>query len=190
MFNNNNKGINLIGSEYEKYSYFTDMEYVSDNKPEDPPLYVAQTLFKKLAVQYPNSFFILNIRNKNNWLKSRINHGEGQYLKNIAEKLRMTYTQVINKWSNDWDNHLKNVTTFFRNSPNRLLVFNIENDNIDKLIWFFKKNAGLELDKQYYLHLGKSKYNIINNKILDIINKSNSVQKRYNNNNIGKLNFN
>lgn len=154
MFLNEQLGKKLISPRYNKISFFSDMENVSK---ASSPQYVAQNLFKKLARQYPQAYFLLNTRNKNNWLKSRINHGNGSYLKEIAEKNITSEEQVVADWMDEWDQHIKNVKDFFKDKPGRLIEFDIENDDIGKVINFFNQKEGLNLKRRHYKHFGKTK---------------------------------
>ena len=124
---------------------------------EKTPLYVAQELFPYLDRQCKNSKFILNTRNKQNWLKSRILHENGEYLNYVANKLSISKDDVVKEWERDWDSHHISVIDYFRDRPNDLLIFDIETDPIEKLIYFLK--GYLKLDRKYYIHRGKSTNN-------------------------------
>lgn len=156
MFLNDQLGKRLISPRYNKISFFSDMENVSK---ASSPQYVAQDLFKKLAKQYPNAYFLLNTRNRDNWIKSRINHGNGSYLKEIAEKNISSEEEVVADWMDEWDDHHGNVRDFFKDQPNRLIEYNIENEDIGKIIKFFNQKEGLNLKRRYYKHFGKTKIN-------------------------------
>lgn len=151
MFRHHRNKRPLIDIRYRNTVFFSDMENVF----QENPLYVSQHLYKKLDKQYPNSRFILNIRDKKNWLKSRSLHKEGDYLKENADKLGISEEEMIQVWSQEWDDHIKNVLLYFHHKPRKLLVFNIERDNINKLINFFQPN--IRLDKSKYQHYGKTK---------------------------------
>lgn len=157
MYENLNTGKNLLVG-YEDYSYFGDMQYQLwiDNKPKDMILpYLS--MFKILDQQYPNSKFILNTRDINNWLRSRENWAPGGdnnfYMKlygidNIID-LKEIYKET-------WIRHHSDVTEYFSKRPDDLLIYNIETDNIKKLTNFFvdiKFNTNLTA----FPHLNKSK---------------------------------
>ena len=141
----------LISNKYKDTIFFSDMEYVID---QDNPLYVAQVFFKQLAVEYPHSYFILNTRPKKKWLTSRILHGEGSYLKDIVDKSGKSEEEVVSDWSYEWDRHHKDVIDFFKSKPGRLVIFDIENDDISKLIKFFSPLG--KLHRRFYVHKGKT----------------------------------
>lgn len=155
MFRHYRNNEPLIDIRYRDITFFSDMEsIVEPNKP----LYVGTQLFKQLYYQYPNSIFILNIRDKQNWIQSRINHGskpgEVQYLDIIMKKLNLSEKEVIELWNKDWDDHLKNVKDFFKNKPDKLIVYNIETESINILVE--KLSPHIKLDATKYKHLGRT----------------------------------
>lgn len=143
----------LISKKYNKHIGFFDMENINAT----PPIYIAQTLLQELDMQYPGSKFILNTRNKQAWIKSRCAHMMNtgiSYQKQIAQKYNMSDAAVIEKWSQEWDEHHKYVITYFQDRPNDLLVFNIETDTPEKLQQFLKEHY--DLDTRKYGHLNKT----------------------------------
>ena len=110
-------------------------------------------LFKELDKQYPNSKFILNTRYKNDWIRSRIKHGD--YLFQISRRLRIHYNYVIKLWKDEWDTHHINVKKYFKHRPNDLLIYHINKDKPEKIKDFFKDIY--ELDITHWKHYGKSK---------------------------------
>ena len=157
MYNNFSAGKPLISSKYKDIWFFTDMERMYG----DPPLNIGMLLFKELDKQYPGSKFILNIRDKQAWLKSRSKH---TFMPNISmtlleinqKTLKLSKEQVLAKWAKEWDQHHKAVKEYFKDRPNDLLVFNIDTDSPEKLVNFFKEN--FHLDPTLYGHLNKTSY--------------------------------
>ena len=141
----------LISHKYRKKVFFSDMEHIYNT---EKLLYIGRDYFKQLDKEYPNSKFILNIRNKDNWIKSRCNHDNGGYLEYISIVLDKSKEDVIKMWSEEWDSHHLEVISYFKNRPKDLLVFNIERDEPAKIQEFFKPY--LELDMDHYGHYGKT----------------------------------
>ena len=137
-----------ILSGYDKYMVYSDMEdHLNYN-------YAHVEYFKKMNEQYPLSKFILNIRNIDNWIKSRNHHIGGKYRDYFCYRYNMTTEKLNNKWRNDYTKHYNNVISYFKNTPMKLLIFNIENDNIKKMNEFLPK---LRLNAKLYTHEGKTK---------------------------------
>ena len=104
--------------------------------------------FTELDKQYPNSKFILNRRNLIKWIKSRQSHvfGSGRtYLGSYMHHMKMTEEEVLTLWENQWNAHISNVLEYFKDRPNDLLVFNIEEDDATKIKDFFSEDLDLDV---------------------------------------------
>lgn len=113
-------------SGYDDYTVFSDAS-----------LFVKE--FKELDIQYPGSKFILNTRDKLDWLASRLNHGRpnknSSYVKFLNNKNNelLPWFNWVSRWSKEWDEHHNNVYEYFKNRPQDFLKFNIkDNPNIIK----------------------------------------------------------
>lgn len=145
----------LLAPRYQHYTVYTDMENMFIN----PQINIGMLMFKEIDRQYPGSKFILNIRNKDAWLKSRSKHPINRKVSTTilelnSEMLKMSKEQVLAKWSNEWDTHIKAVTEYFKDRPNDLLVFDIEKDSPEKITTFFKDYFAL--DPKLYVHKNES----------------------------------
>jgi len=116
---------------YETYTSFFDMEYLDDK------YFFAGTLYKELDMQYPNSKFILNTRNINNWIVSRLNHKNKTYIERHMSYYLLNQEEIIKKWKKEWTKHHRDVSVYFNNRKNDLLIYNIESDDIGKIKDFF-----------------------------------------------------
>ncbi len=155
MYHNSREGKPLINPEYEEFYVYTDMERMYG----DPPINIGMLMFKELDKQYPGSKFILNIRDKQAWLRSRSTHPMNRtkpltILEVNQRILHKTKEEVLAQWSKEWDEHHRAVKEYFKHRPNDLLVFNIETDPPEKLAEFFKDN--FYLDPKLYEHMNKT----------------------------------
>ena len=114
-FKNNIKNNVPLLTGYENYGCYADNEELIHN-------------FKLLDKQYPNSIFIYNIRDINDWICSRLNHmrshGPLQYIKYYrrTKQLDGFYDkEIIQSWINDYNTHYTNVVTYFKNRPNFMI---------------------------------------------------------------------
>ncbi len=122
---------------YEKYQGFTDMEHGLDSGGF---FYVSETYFKELDQQYPNSLFIMNYRNIDSWLKSRLNHDQGRYLLQAMRGNNQTKEDICEKWKNEYIEHMKNVKEYFLDKSN-LLLLDIESEDKNLLGNFLIKHG-------------------------------------------------
>ena len=137
--------------DYPDYYVFSDLE---DYKKLN---YANEDYFKELYYQYPNSKFILNIRDVQNWIKSRNRHENSYYVIELCKLYGINKDTLNKKWITDFNTHYKCVTEFFKNKTDKLLIFDIEKDSVDKIIKFLPE---YNLDKKHYTHENKT---IINN---------------------------
>ena len=107
-------------------------------------------LYKEMDVLFPNSKFILTLRDPQKWIVSATN-----YFKGWTEPMRAyTYGEthqdpVKNRdhWLKVYHNHTKEVKDYFKNRKNDLLVFNIETDELKKICKFL--NIKNDLNKKF-----------------------------------------
>lgn len=118
---------------YEEYECFTDME----SPITGDFAYIEH--YKELDRQYPGSKFILNLRDIEDWIKSRLNHGEGRYINIYKRNENLTNDEdVISHWRDIWHKHIEDVKNYFKDRPDDLLVFDIK-DESDKFVEFMSK---------------------------------------------------
>ena len=131
---------------YDNYTVYSDMEdHINLN-------YAHVTYFKLLDIQYPNSKFILNIRDVENWIKSRNNHMDGKYAEYLCYRLEINRDVLNDLWREEFCEHYNNVVEYFMDT-NKLLIFDIERDTVEKLNAFFPEH---KLDSKKYTHEGKT----------------------------------
>lgn len=112
---------------YEQFQVFTDMEH---RDKDQNPYYSAESYYQQLDQQYPNSIFILNYRNIDKWINSRLNHPA--YLSRTMKATGMTREQVIDSWRQNFTRHINEVREYFRDS-NQLIEIDLDKDPSDKL---------------------------------------------------------
>lgn len=129
IFANREAGRPLL-SGLERARVFSDMELNGAKRRLE-----AYTLFREFDEQYPGSRFILNLRDKDRWLRSRLNQGNGGYAqKQMATKGAATQEELLAIWSREWDAHLADARAYFADKPGQLVEFNIETDDPQKLV--------------------------------------------------------
>ena len=137
---------------YEQFDVFTDMEYLNDFGT----YLEAYKLFPHLAAQYPDAVFILNTRNREAWIRSRLTHGKNlSYARRAMVHYDITsINELTNLWRAEWEQHHRDVTEFFGDNKFRLIVCRIETDLpriLDKALPECKLNSG------YYRVKGRKK---------------------------------
>jgi hypothetical protein len=96
--------------------------------------------YKELDLQYPGSKFILNVRDINDWIKSRLNHDGGSYLNIYKKGKGFSKTEdVVNHWIKIWNDHIEDVNEYFKDRPDDFLMFDIKTES-HKLIEFVSRS--------------------------------------------------
>lgn len=107
--------------------------------------------FDRFAEAYPNALFLLNTREKRSWLRSRALHSNGGYLKKTVNRTRKSEGEVLQIWSEEYDWHLNRVKNYFSSQPERLLVFDSDNDDVSNIIEFAAPH--FELSSDHWKHI-------------------------------------
>ena len=116
----------------DQWVAYTDVQQVTRERAIEGVRY-----FRELYHYYPNSYFILNTRDKAAWIKSRLAHGAGFYARRYARALGVeTEEEVVAAWSADWDRHHHEVQAFFADKPGRLLVYDIKTSKPQEMVDF------------------------------------------------------
>ncbi len=126
------------------------------NLPKDnlTPIYAFEN-FRELDKQYPGSKFILNTRNVEDWINSRIRFLErGYFYCKHGDGFHNSQEALNQCWREHWDEHTSNVREYFSNRPEDLLEFDLDKDGPEKIADFF---SDLNLDISKWGHHNKSK---------------------------------
>ncbi len=101
---------------------FTDMELLTWDV-----FLEGYKLFPVLAQQYADAVFILNTRDREDWIRSRLQHADGYYLRRFKSYLNTPSNEhVVAYWRADWDRHHARVSRFFDGRPHRFFVCPID----------------------------------------------------------------
>jgi Sulfotransferase domain len=123
MFANLANGHRLLDG-YTEYDAFTDMEYL-----DGFGTYLeGYKLFPYLAAQYPDAVFILNTRDREAWIRSRLVQKRGYAARQRVHFNVASNQELAEVWRTEWQRHHRRVTEFFAGHTYRFLVCNIETD--------------------------------------------------------------
>lgn len=148
LYLNLNSGLPVL-SGLEKFTAFTDMEDPHEN-------IFGHRHFKEIYAEYPGAYYILNTRNKINWLNSRFHHRSGLLVKIMKNKFELSDKEIVRYWSLEWDLHHAQVLRFFQDRGN-FLLYNVEADSPEKLVKFLQPD--FHCNPKLWKHLNKTTYN-------------------------------
>ncbi len=137
--------------EIDQFTAYTDMQFVAKHRVIE-----AVHHFRTLYQYYPNSYFILNTRDRDDWINSRLNHGAGGYPERYRKGMKLkNIDAVVEHWKADWDRHHKDVEEFFADKPGQLLVFTVGKDDPQRIVEFLKPD--FDTDAKHFGHEGDTK---------------------------------
>ena len=94
--------------------------------PYRGPLIEANRFFPQLHRAYPNSLFVLNTRDPDDWINSRFQHDQGRfaraYRRHVASRGISTDLQLRDYWLQQWYEHHRAVRTYFKDKPDVLFL--------------------------------------------------------------------
>lgn len=132
----------------EDFIFYSDMM-----GPRGQPVFEGHLYYKALYDAYPDALFILNTRNVDNWIKSRMRHPDFVVRFNRGYGLEGSEA-VETLWREMWDAHHREVREFFADKPGQLLEFDIETQGPEVIADFVKDHY--KLDTTHYGHIGKA----------------------------------
>lgn len=111
------------------------------------PLY-AYRYYKLLDEQYPGSRFILNIRDIDEWVDSRLRFNDRKYRScPHGDEYHKSEEELIDCWKSCWQEHQQEVRAYFADRRNGLLIFDIQHDDPGQLVSFLPE---FELNEEYW----------------------------------------
>lgn len=112
-------------------------------------------LFREILRDYPNTILLLNWRNREDWIRSRLQHGHGEF---AAREQRVRGLSSLDElcmvWCAEWDYHLAAVRSFMADRSAQLVEFNIDSDPIERLI---SRLPAYGLQSSQYGDIGRSR---------------------------------
>lgn len=91
--------------------------------------------FRRFDELFPNSFFILNDRDTEAWIRSRIALENGRYVREDAIRRSVNQAEIPDLWRADKERHVSAVLDYFRDRK-RFLHFRIDADPPSALTYF------------------------------------------------------
>ena len=116
---NQHAGLPILTS-LETFDFYADMEYVTESK-----IIEAYRWHRTILDQVADSKFILNVRDVDDWVASRLRHPG--YASCYERYYDLDRAAVVRKWRHDWHEHHAAVRDEI--PPDRLLVFDVSRDD-------------------------------------------------------------
>ena len=135
------------------YFVYGDMEFV-EVESEYKKIFKKKP-FRRLYKNLPKDKFILNTRNMEEWVNSRIRFlDRGYFYCKHGDKYHSSQKELNLCWRKHWNQHISEVKEYFLERPEDLLEFDLDKDGPEKIADFF---SDLNLDISKWGHHNKSK---------------------------------
>jgi hypothetical protein len=113
----------------EDYVFYSDLIY---STPKET--YEGATAFREILRDYPDTILILNFRDREEWIASRLKHGHGEFMRREMNARGLeNQDDLVAQWRSEWDSHLASVRGFMASNPAQLIEFDIDRDEAAKL---------------------------------------------------------
>jgi hypothetical protein len=124
---------------FQKFTAFSDLNHYSNELCLE-----FNRRFELMEALYPNSYFILNDRDMESWIRSRCRHRNGTLLSRAMAYHNTDAASVMAIWRETRDHHYQKVFSHFKDNS-RFLHFQIDKDPITKLSTFLSPHFQLKL---------------------------------------------
>jgi hypothetical protein len=153
MLKNIERGQDILKG-LDEYTCFSDLTHYTNDALID-----GCKFFQYMYEAYPDSLFVLNTRPVEKWVSSKLKKARGNVpgasALHISRILGCTLEELPDALIRDFKTHHANVVEFFESKPgSKLCVFDIEHDNISKLVRFLEPT--FKASERYWRHVGKS----------------------------------
>jgi hypothetical protein len=139
-----------VFSGVETYTFYGDLIDSNSRSTFD-----GNCLFREVLHDYPDAILLLNWRDQDAWIRSRLGHGHGEFAAR-EQRVRGLASQedLVHQWRREWDQHLAAVRCFMADRPQQLVDFNIDRDPIESLI---ARLPAYGLRAEHFSDIGRSR---------------------------------
>ena len=135
---------------FDNYLFYGDL--IDSNQTES---FDGNQYFRQILNDYPDTILLLNTRHREGWIRSRLNHGHGEF---AAREQRIrgldSLDQLCEQWRVEWDRHLSAVRTFMADRPAQLVEFHLDEDCIEDLV---HRLPAYGLRPEHFSDIGRSR---------------------------------
>jgi hypothetical protein len=119
-----------ILAEMEDHVFYADLIYQTESDSFEPI-----RCFREIMRDYPDTILLLNVRNREDWIRSRLKHGHGEFAQRVMRQRGIDSKEVLaDLWRQEWDTHLAEVRAFMADRPEQLIEFDIDRDSVESLV--------------------------------------------------------
>jgi hypothetical protein len=114
----------------EDFTFYADLIYQTETDAFEPI-----RCFREIMRDYPDTILLLNARNREDWIRSRLQHGHGEFLRRVMRQRGIDSRDAIaDAWRDEWDTHLAEVRAFMADRPDQLVEFDLDSGSVEALV--------------------------------------------------------
>jgi len=117
--------------------------------------YEGASAFREILRDYPDTILLLNKRDREQWIASRLRHGHGEFARReMAARSLTSETALTAAWRTEWDSHLAAVRAFMADRPEHYIEFDIDEDTPEGLA---ARLPRYKLDPRDFADIGRTR---------------------------------
>lgn len=114
----------------EDYAFYADLIYQTESDSFQPIRH-----FREIMRDYPDTILLLNVRNREDWIRSRLTHSHGEFAQRVMRQRKIASTdELAETWRREWDTHLEEVRAFMADRPEQFIEFDIDTGSVESLV--------------------------------------------------------
>lgn len=114
----------------EGYTLYTDLVYQTGRES-----FEGFRHFREILRDYPDTILVLNLRDREDWIRSRMRHGHGEFATRVMRQRGIDSLEALaEQWRRDWDAYVADVRRFMAARPEQLVEFNLDTDPVNRLV--------------------------------------------------------
>ncbi len=115
---------------FEDYTFYADLMLQTRHETWE-----AFKEFRRILADYPDTILLLNTRDRENWIRSRLRHGHGTFAEMAMQANGLSsLEELADFWRADWDRHLADVRSYMADRPEQLVEFDTDREPVSALI--------------------------------------------------------
>ena len=114
----------------EDFTFYADLIYQTESDSFEPI-----RCFPEIMRDYPDTILLLNVRKREDWIRSRLRHGHGEFVRRVMRQRGVSsIDQIADSWRAEWDTHLAEVRAFMADRPEQLVEFDLDTGSAEALV--------------------------------------------------------
>jgi hypothetical protein len=114
----------------ENYTFYAGLIHQTESDSFEPIKH-----FREMLRDYPDTILLLNVRDREDWIRSRLKHGHGEFAERVMRQRGIaTREELADFWRQEWDGHLADVRSFMADRPSQLVEFSLDTGLVEDLV--------------------------------------------------------